>query len=88
MTAREVVAAMALAAEVVDIGGIAELAGVPYETAMTWRRRARARLNPPASPRHRPLPEPAGYVSGNPWWWRADVIRWLTDTGRLQPAPS
>jgi len=75
---------------IVDIGGLAELADVPYETAMTWRRRAKARAekNRPAvypgrKSSHPPLPEPAGYVSGSPWWWRPDLIDWLTVTDRI-----
>lgn len=59
-----------IAAEVTDLDGLARRAGVTYNTAKKWRARGL-------------LPEPAGYVGGNPWWlWTAQLAPWLTSTGR------
>lgn len=53
-------------AEVLDLAAIAAIAGIPYGTAK--KRHARGKL-----------PRPAGYVSGNPWWFRSAVLAHLKE---------
>jgi hypothetical protein len=51
---------------------IADLLGVKRETVVRWKMRGL-------------LPEPAGTVSGNPWWSDDTILAWAKETGRLEP---
>lgn len=54
---------------IVDVNGTARMFDVKPSTVHQWRRR-------------RLLPEPAGYVSGSPYWdWHA-LRAWGHETGR------
>jgi len=50
---------------------IAALLGYGADAPRQWKRRAI-------------LPTPAGSVSGTPYWWRADVLRWALEHGRTR----
>jgi hypothetical protein len=55
-----------------DIVGLKEIAkrlSAPIATVQQWRRRA-------------VLPEPEGWVSGQPAWRWATIVRWVEQTGR------
>lgn len=55
--------------EPVGLAEIAKRLGVKSQTANMWRHRSR-------------LPEPAGTVSGTPWWDWAEIEKWARATGR------
>ncbi len=76
---------------VLDIAGIARVAGAPYETAMTWRRRSLAAERFRAKhadwkPRSEPLPLP-DYLDDPPRWYEATIQDWLRRTGRRMAPP-
>ena len=50
--------------EVVDLAGLAEAAGLSYNTARIYRGRGL-------------MPEPDGYVGASPWWWSETVEAWV-----------
>jgi hypothetical protein len=54
---------------------IADLLGYPRKTVHTWWDR-------------KLLPEPAGQVSGAPYWWDRDILEWAEATGRAGRRPA
>lgn len=50
---------------------IAALLGYGPDAPRQWKRR-------------NVLPAPAGSVSGTPYWWRSDVLRWALEKGRTR----
>ena len=65
-----------IAEGVVDIPAIGKRLGVTKHTVYRWRERA------PHLTEAEPMPAPAGYVSGRPWWWWPQVEAWAQRTGR------
>ena len=55
--------------DILDTAAVAKAAGVKQTTVNVWRNRGI-------------LPEPAGYVSGSPYWLRYVITAWAAETGR------
>ena len=54
---------------ILDTEAVAVMFGVKRTTVHQWRRRG-------------VLPEPAGFVSGSPYWNRPNLAAWAQETGR------
>lgn len=63
------------ASDIIDIPGVAQRLGVKVATVRIWRYR-------------KELPNPAGYVSGCPYWETWIIDAWASQTGRKSTPPS
>ena len=68
--------------EIISLRDLAGIAGVPYGTAATWRKRALAAIKAGRVPRKPPLP-PADALDDPPRWYRKTGVDWLIETDRL-----